>query len=102
MNTDEVKAAIAEHLRLVEEHKALVEQAELEAAAEEAPAERRKRQVFYTAGAFPAAIPIAPAHQVVHHPEFYSGLEVAPVDLSPADDAEVAPGPIAPVVTDGE
>merc|ERR1712180_500057 len=73
-----------------------------EVAAEETPAERRKRQVFYTAGAFPAAIPVAPAHQVVHHPEFYSNLRVAPVDLTPAEDAVVAPGPVAPVVTDGE
>jgi len=72
-------------------------------AAEEIPADRRKRQVIYTAGAYHAAIPVAPAHQVVHHPEFYSGLEVAPVDLTPADDdATVAPAAIAPIVTDGE
>jgi len=141
METDEVKAATAEHFRLVAEHKAAVAAAEAaaaveaevklpveeeeelpveaaeavtedaeavteattdapaeEVAAEETPAERRKRQVYYTAGAFP----VAPAHQVFHHPEFYSSLEVAPVDLTPAEDAVVATGPVAPVVSDGE
>jgi len=71
-----------------------VEEVVEEVAAEEAPVERRKRQVFYTAGALPAAVPVA------YHPEFYSGLQAAPVDLAPA--AVVAPAAVAPVVREGE
>ncbi|CAL4059562.1 unnamed protein product, partial [Meganyctiphanes norvegica] len=155
MDTDEVKAATAEHFRLVAEHKAAVEAAILaaaveateapaeeapveegvveglpieaaeaeteapaaeeetieaaeavtdapveEAAAEETPAERRKRHIFYTAGALPAAIPVAAPQQVVTHPEFYSALQPEPVDLTPAEDVVVAPAAVGPVVKD--
>jgi len=160
METEEVKAATAEHFRLVAEHKAAVEAAQAAAAAdaaaaaaeaeaaveaepeipveaaeaeteapteapvdeelpieaadavteapveeaaavEETPAERRKRQVIYTAGAFQAAVPIAAPTSVVH-PTFYSGLEAVPVDLTPAEDVVVAPAAVGPVVKDAE
>merc|ERR1739838_925371 len=129
METEEVMAARAEHFRLVAEHTAavdaanaaaaaaeeeIVEAAEAvtdapveEVAAEEAPVERRKRQVFYTGalpaaiGALPSAIPVV-APQTIVHPEFYSALQAAPVDLTPAEGTVVAPAPVAPVVHDGE
>merc|ERR1712106_1016690 len=104
METEEVMAARAEHFRLVAEHTAAVDAAiaaaaevETEApveeeelpvedvAEEEAPVERRKRQVF--------PVPVA------YHPEFYSGLQAAPVDL---DLTPVAPAAVAPVVHEGQ
>ncbi|CAL4059563.1 unnamed protein product, partial [Meganyctiphanes norvegica] len=160
MDTDEVKAATAEHFRLVAEHKAAVEAAILaaaveaeteapaevapveediveelpieaaeaateapdavaedeiteaaeavtdapveEAAAEKNPAERRKRHIFYTNGAFAAAIPVAAPQPVVYHPEFYSALQPEPVDLTTAEDVVVAPAAVTPVVRDAE
>merc|ERR1712142_168210 len=123
METEEVMAARAEHFRLVAEHTAAVDAANAaaaadaeeavteatveEVAAEEAPIERRKRQVFYTGalpaaiGALPSAIPVV-APQTIVHPEFYSALQAAPVDLTPAEGTVVAPAPLAPVVHDGE
>jgi len=145
METEEVKAATAEHFRLVAEAKAAIEaaqaaaaaeaeteapveeiieaaEAETEAptvveeevveavtdapieetvAAEDTPAERRKRQIFYTAGNFQAAVPFAAPTSVVH-PTFYSGLEAVPVDLTPAEDVVVAPAAVGPVVKDAE
>merc|ERR1712142_1325512 len=124
METEEVKAATAEHFRLVAEAKAAIEAAEADTEAptvaeeevveavtdapieeaadvEKTPAERRKRQIFYTAGAFHSAVPIAAPTSVVH-PTFYSGLEAVPVDLTPAEDVVVAPAAVGPVVKDAE
>merc|ERR1711970_1073177 len=128
METEEVAAAAAEHFRLVAEHQAAVEAAQLAAAAEaeaaapveevveevaeeasseEAPAERRKRQIVYSAGVLPATysagiLPVAAVQSTVLHPEFYSGLQAAPVDLSPSEGAVVAPAAVATVVKDAE
>merc|ERR1711970_165681 len=60
-----------------------------EAPAEEAPVERRKRQIVYSAGVLPATIPVAVPQATVYHPEFYSGLQAEPVDLSPPEGAVV-------------
>merc|ERR1711970_1085684 len=78
-----------------------------EASSEEAPAERRKRQIVYSAGVLPATysagvLPVAAVQSTVLHPEFYSGLQAAPVDLSPPEGAVVAPAAVATVVKDAE
>merc|ERR1712042_206813 len=99
-----VEAAPVEEELPVEAAEAVTEVAEevTEAPAEEVAAERRKRQVIYTAGAsFQAALPIAAPTSVVH-PTFYSGLEAVPVDLTPAEDVVVAPAAVGPVVKDAE
>merc|ERR1712142_1258473 len=96
-----VEAAVAETEAPAE---AVTEVAEevTQAPAEEVAAERRKRQVIYTAGAsLQAALPIAAPTSVVH-PTFYSGLEAVPVDLTPAEDVVVAPAAVGPVVKDAE
>merc|ERR1712142_1206285 len=99
-----VEAAPVEEELPVEAAEAVTEVAEevTEAPAEEVAAERRKRQVIYTAGAsLQAALPIAAPTSVVH-PTFYSGLEAVPVDLTPAEDVVVAPAAVGPVVKDAE
>merc|ERR1711970_1614422 len=73
-----------------------------EAPAEEAPVERRKRQIVYSAGVLPATIPVAVPQATVYHPEFYSGLQAEPVDLSPPEGAVVGAPAVAPVVKDAE
>merc|ERR1739838_231452 len=82
----ETDAPAAAEEEVVEAAEAVTDAPVEEVAAEEAPVERRKRQVFYT-GALPAAI---------------SALQAAPVDLTPAEGTVVAPAPLAPVVHDGE
>merc|ERR1711970_1465997 len=91
----------------VEAAEAVTEAPVEEVAAEEAPAERRKRQIVYSAGVLPTAysagvLPAAIPQSVVYHPEFYSGLQAEPVDLSPPEGAVVAPAAVAPVVKDAE
>merc|ERR1711970_1109163 len=96
--------AVAEE-EIIEAAEAVTEAAEAvtEAPAEEAPVERRKRQIVYSAGVLPATIPVAVPKATVYHPEFYSGLQAAPVDLSPPEGAVVgAPAAVAPVVKDAE
>merc|ERR1711970_1625405 len=101
----ETEAPAAAEEEIIEAAEAVTEAAEAvteapveEVAAEEAPAERRKRQIVYSAGVLPTAIP----QSVVYHPEFYSGLQAEPVDLSPPEGAVVAPAAVAPVVKDAE
>merc|ERR1711970_598666 len=96
--------AVAEE-EIIEAAEAVTEAAEAvtEAPAEEAPVERRKRQIVYSAGVLPATIPVAVPQATVYHPEFYSGLQAEPVDLSPPEGAVVgAPAAVAPVVKDAE
>merc|ERR1712142_1047191 len=103
----ETEAPAAAEEELVEAAEAVTDAPVEVVAAEEAPVERRKRQVFYTGalpaaiGALPSAIPVV-APQTIVHPEFYSALQAAPVDLTPAEGTVVAPAPLAPVVHDGE
>merc|ERR1739838_692627 len=103
----ETEAPAAAEEEVVEAAEAVTDAPVEEVAAEEAPVERRKRQVFYTGalpsaiGALPSAIPVV-APQTIVHPEFYSALQAAPVDLTPAEGTVVAPAPLAPVVHDGE
>merc|ERR1712212_1470802 len=103
----ETEAPAAAEEEIVEAAEAVTDAPVEEVAAEEAPVERRKRQVFYTGappaaiGALPSAIPVV-APQTIVHPEFYSALQAAPVDLTPAEGTVVAPAPLAPVVHDGE
>merc|ERR1711970_1196679 len=96
--------AVAEE-EIIEAAEAVTEAAEAvtEAPAEEAPVERRKRQIVYSAGVLPATIPVAVPQATVYHPEFYSGLQAEPVDLSLPEGAVVgAPAAVAPVVKDAE
>merc|ERR1711970_836658 len=110
----ETEAPAAAVTEIIEAAEAVTEAAEAvteapveEVAAEEAPAERRKRQIVYSAGVLPTAysagvLPAAIPQSVVYHPEFYSGLQAEPVDLSPPEGAVVAPAAVAPVVKDAE
>merc|ERR1739838_150427 len=75
----ETDAPAAAEEEVVEAAEAVTDAPVEEVAAEEAPVERRKRQVFYT-----------------------GALQAAPVDLTPAEGTVVAPAPLAPVVHDGE
>merc|ERR1712106_425370 len=81
----ETEAPAAVEEEIVEAAEAVTDAPVEEVAEEEAPVERRKRQVF--------PVPVA------YHPEFYSGLQAAPVDL---DLTPVAPAAVAPVVHEGQ